>query len=123
MTLRTNKDIMDMTISMIKDCQRPFIKRLNIRQKFDTLSRKYKPLKAKHIPIFRSVLNGELTMENIGMLEMMLKMKNNTSHQQMNDFLADKYKLDNDEASKKDTTSGKRAEKELKKFIDKNDNK
>lgn len=121
MTLRTNKDILEMTVSMIKDCQRPFIKRLNLRQKFDTLSRKYKPLKTKYIPIFRSVLNGELTMENIGMLEMMLGMRNSASHQEMNDFLAEKYKLDQDEASKKDTTTGKKAEKEFKDYVDKKD--
>ena len=118
--MNTNKEILDMTISMIKDCQRPFIKRLNLRQKYDTLSKKYKVLRQRYIAIFRSILNGELTMENIGMLEMMLGLRNSASQQQMNDFLANKYKLDGDEASKRDTTNKKNAEKEFKDFVDKN---
>lgn len=116
----SNQNILETTKMMIQDCNRPMIKRLNIRQKYNILSKKYQLLKDRHIPIFRSVLNGELTMENIDMLEMMLNMKDSASYDQMNNFLAEKYKLDGDEPSKNDKINLEKANKEFKDYLDKN---
>ena len=117
--LTTNEEIYAVSKAMIMDCQLPYIKRLNIRQKYDVLSKKYKNLKNQYIPIFRSILNDELNMSNIGMLEMMLKVRNNASEDQMNNFLAEKYKLDGDEKSKNDDINSKTAEKEFKDYLKK----
>ena len=112
--LTTNEEILNNVVAMIHDCELPYIKRLNIRQKFDVLEKKYTKLRKQYIPIFRSVLNGELTMENIAMLEMMLKCRDSSSvsYDQMNNFLAERYKLDTDEESKNDKIIP------LKKFVD-----
>lgn len=120
-TMTTEEDILNSAISMIKDCSLPYIKRLNTRQKYNVLEKKYELLRKKYMPIFRSILNEELTMENIGMLEMMLKIKDTVKDQDMNDFLAEKYKLNKNEASKKDLVNEKNVTKELKDYIDKKD--
>ena len=119
--VNSNDDILQTSINMIKDCQLPNIKRLNVRQKFNVLSKKYINLRDNYMPIFRSILNDELTMDNIGMLEMMLKMRNSASYDQMNNYLADKYKLDGDEASKRDDTE--KVEEEFKDYVEKNKDK
>ena len=72
------------------------------------------------MPIFRFILNGELTMENMGMLEMMVKARHTTQDQNMNDFLAEKYKLNDTEASKPDIIDKNNAEKQLKNYLEEN---
>lgn len=118
--LTEKEDIMNTTISMIKDSQLPYIKRLNLRQKYDILSKKYKNLKDQYMPIFRSVLNEEITMENIGMLEMLINMRNSASGEQMNNFLAEKYQLEKDEKSKDDNIKTETAQKQINEYIKNN---
>lgn len=119
--LTTKEDIYNTTVSMINDCQLPQIKRLNVRQKFNALEKKYRNLKTQYVAIFRSVLNGELTMNNIGMLEMMLNMRETASYDEMNNFLAEKYKLDGDEESKPGDIDSSTAQKEFDKYVEKKD--
>ena len=120
--LTTKEEILGTAISMIQDCQLPYIKRLNVRQKFDVLEKKYRNLKMQYIPIFRSILNEELTMENIGMLEMMLNMRNTATDDQMNNFLAEKYKLDQNEASKTDNINTETAQQQFHDYLQNNNN-
>lgn len=115
--LNSNEEILENVKAMINDCQLPYIRRLNIRQKYNALEKKYKVLREKYIPIFRSILNEELTMDNIGMLEMMLEMKDKVEDDKMNNFLAEKYKLDKDQESKNDKINLENANKELQDYL------
>jgi hypothetical protein len=115
--LNSNEEILENVKAMINDCQLPYIRRLNIRQKYNALEKKYKVLREKYIPIFRSILNEELTMDNIGMLEMMLEMKDKVEDDKMNNFLAEKYKLDKEQESKNDKINLENANKELQDYL------
>lgn len=122
--LDSNEAILEMSKQMIRDCELQYIKRLNVRQKYNIMEKKYKHLKNNYIPIFRSILNGEISMNNIGMLEMMLEMREkNVSYDDMNNFLAEKYMLDKDEESKDDKINCEEATKELKNYLDKKEDK
>ena len=105
---------------MINDCALPMIKRMNVKQKYNVLEKKYRNLRTQYIAIFRSILNGELTMNNIGMLEMMLKHRETASYDQMNNFLAEKYKLEKDETPKTDIINEQKASKQFKDYLDEN---
>ena len=118
--LISKEDIMNTTIAMIKDSQLPYIKRLNIREKYNVLSKKYKNLKDQYMPIFRSILNEEITMKNIGMLEMLINMRTTATHEQMNNFLSEKYKLEKDEKSKEDNIDKEIVQKQINDYIKKN---
>jgi viroplasmin and RNaseH domain-containing protein len=56
-------------------------------------------------------------MDNIGMLEMMLEMKDKVEDDKMNNFLAEKYKLDKEQESKNDKINLENANKELQDYL------
>ena len=119
--LISDGDILESAKAMIRDCQLPMIKRLNVRQRYNTLETKYSGLRKQYMPIFRSILNDEINMNNIDMLEWMLNKKTSATEQQMNDFLTNKYKLDKNENSKQDNIKLDKMDDEFKNYIKKND--
>lgn len=117
--LISDSDILESAKSMIADCQLPMIKRLNVRQRYNILEKKYSGLRKRYMPIFRSILNDEINMNNVDMLEWLIQQKTSANDQQMNDFLTNKYKLGNNEKSKDDNIKLDKMDKEFKNYLDK----
>ena len=88
---------------MIKDCALPQMKRLKVVQRNKLMLKKYKALKEKNFALYLSIVHYDVTMDNIGMLEMMIKKKNSIKNneismedadEQMKEMLYEKYKID-----------------------------
>ena len=103
--LNNDEILMVCVKSMMKDVQLPQIKKIKfLMEKSKILEKKYKPLRDKFEPIYMSILKEELTIDNIGMLEMMLKRRDSIQNkkisienadEQMKEYLYNLYKMDN----------------------------
>ena len=96
---------------MIKDCNLPQMRKLKPVQRSRMMLKKYQALKDKNYPLFLSIVHYDVTMANIGMLEMMIKKKNSIQNkeismekadEQMKELLYEKYKIDDKKEKKSD---------------------